>query len=80
MIIQRKIHFDVPNGKRNIYWEDIVINGSDVMTLGEIIDYLEAQDDHVGTEYRIIRHGEHLKAAVTQPPLPKKEVKWSKST
>ena len=75
MIIQRKIDYDVPSGQF-IYWEDIKFDGNDVTPLAEIINHLADRDDYVGTEYRIIRSGEHLKAVVTQPPLPKKEVKW----
>ena len=77
MIIQRKIHFNVPNGQENIYWEDLVINDSVVIN---ILAYLKTLAHPIGTEYRIIQSEAHIQyAIVTQPQLPEKEVEWLKS-
>ncbi len=78
MIIQRKIELDVPNGRDNIYWEDLVTDDSVVVI---IINYLKTLDPPIGTKYRIIHAGKTSiqYATVTQPPLPKKEIEWSKS-
>lgn len=74
MIIQRKIEMDVPSGL-HIYWEDIATEE----VPDHVLDFLKSLNDYVGTEYRIIHGEEYSTAIVTQPPLPKKEVEWSKS-